>query len=420
MSMLRQVLRGTAPIAVLAALLAGCSKAPPDPGTKVSESQTEASMTQRQGVASVASAIATTYARHFSLRQAEGYQVLEMQAPLTSAAGHTKTTQRFLAVLVPRGAALPSLPPMLRGAVIVRTPVERIAVSTGADERMLTELGMAERLVAVGGTKSYDDAVRGRVLRKELAQVGYSWHSPPNLDVLVASKPDVFLLRLWSLELANSLARANGLGVPTLPVLLDAENSYLGRAEWIKVFGALTGTLPLATQRFEAVAREAQRLKALAANRPAVTVVWAYLSGANRWTATVRGAEAAFVRDANGINVFAQPEDATQNDYRQLSTETLLSQATDASCWLAGDIHARQLPDEKILSSFRAWREGCFFGNFGRSKPQWDAFDYYETGVVRPDLVLRDFVKMLHPGLVAEPFDFLLPIPRGASGSKPR
>lgn len=33
-----------------------------------------------------------------------------------------------------------------------------------------------------------------------------------------------------------------------------------------------------------------------------------------------------------------------------------------------------------------------------------------ETGVVRPDLVLRDLVKMLHPMLVFEPFEFLQPI----------
>jgi iron complex transport system substrate-binding protein len=103
-----------------------------------------------------------------------------------------------------------------------------------------------------------------------------------------------------------------------------------------------------------------------------------------------------------------------------VGTEALLTVADQPDCWIAGDIHARQLPDERTLAAFKAYRLGCFYGNFGRSKPQWDAFDWYETGVVRPDLVLRDLVKMLHPTLVAEPFEFLQPITREAAGGKPR
>lgn len=405
----------------LALVVAGCDPRSPDP-----QPGAAASSPPQQGAspslpaASAAAKGGIAHAQHFSLSEGAGYQVLEMQAALGGNADTARAQRRFVAVLVPRSALLPTLPESLRDAVVVRTPVERFAVSTGADERMLTELGLAQRLVAVGGAKSYDDRIRERVQRKELAQVGYSWHLPPNLDVLVASKPDVFLLRLWSLELATSLERANRLGVPTLPILMDAEPTALARAEWIKVFGALAGALPAAEARFAEIEVAYRQWQQRAASQSPKAALWAYFDGAQRWVATVRGPEAGLLRDAGARLVLGEADAPGADDLRKVGTEALLTVADQADCWIAGDIHARQLPDERTLSAFKAYRQGCFFGNFGRSKPKWDAFDWYETGVVRPDLVLRDLVKMLHPTLVSEPFEFLQPITREAAGGKPR
>jgi ABC-type Fe3+-hydroxamate transport system substrate-binding protein len=414
--------RGLAALcAVLVFAVAGC-----DRGAADNRPSAAASSPLQQGVwPSVAAASAvpkqtTTHARHFRLIEGAGYQVLEMQAAPGGNTDKARAERRFVAVLVPRSAPLPALPETLRDAVVVRTPVERFAVTTSGDERMLTELGLAQRLVAVGGTKSYDDRIRERVLRKDLAQVGYSWHSPPNLDVLLASKPDVFLLRLWSLELATSLERANRLGVPTLPILMDAEPTALARAEWIKVFGALAGELPAAQARFAEIEAAYRQWQQRAAAEPPKAALWAYFDGAQRWVVTVRGPEAGLLRDAGARVVLGEPDALGADDVRKVGTETLLTVADQPDCWIAGDIHARQLPDERTLAAFKAYRQGCFFGNFGRSKPQWDAFDWYETGVVRPDLVLRDLVKMLHPTLVTEPFEFLQPITREAAGGKPR
>lgn len=54
-------------------------------------------------------------------------------------------------------------------------------------------------------------------------------------------------------------------------------------------------------------------------------------------------------------------------------------------------------------------REGCVFAADGMTKPQADAFDLYETAVIRPDLVLGDIARMLHPALRDEPFRYIRP-----------
>ena len=50
----------------------------------------------------------------------------------------------------------------------------------------------------------------------------------------------------------------------------------------------------------------------------------------------------------------------------------------------------------------------CFLGgrvyNNNRRTNAAGGNDYWESGVVHPDLVLRDLVKIFHPELVEEPF----------------
>ena len=53
------------------------------------------------------------------------------------------------------------------------------------------------------------------------------------------------------------------------------------------------------------------------------------------------------------------------------------------------------------------------FGNSGRTNAAENAYDWYQTALVRPDWVLQDFVKALHSDLVAEPYRYLKPLPRG-------
>ena len=47
--------------------------------------------------------------------------------------------------------------------------------------------------------------------------------------------------------------------------------------------------------------------------------------------------------------------------------------------------------------------KGNIYNNTLRSTPQ-GGNDYFESAVVHPDLVLRDLIKVFHPGLVDEEF----------------
>jgi len=350
------------------------------------------------------------HAQTFTVWERDGYRVVDLRAPIISWGGGAEgPEQSARVVLVPRTAPLPPLTGDLAGAVVVRTPVTRIAVNLAPLEAMLRVLEADDRLVAIGGVKSWDEALREKARSGVLAQIGYGWHSAPLLDALIGSRPDVFLMSLGDLSHAQQYERILSLGIPVLPVFLDAEPHYMGDVDYVRLVGMLTGREREADEFVATVQANVEELKRLAAQQPAQSVISAWYEGGESWMATTRNADNAFIRDANGINPLAQEDDNQLDSFSRISTEQLLEKGRDAACWVLRDTHSAPYTDAGILGQFRAWREQCLFAADGMSNPDADAFDYYETAVIRPDWLLGDYVRMLHPALRTEPFKYIRP-----------
>ena len=357
-----------------------------------------------------ATPIPMAHAETFRVYERAGYRIVDFKAPVVSWGGDAKGgDQHARVVLVPDHMSPPELTGDLAGAVVVRTPVQRVAVNYGFLEAMLTNLDAADRLVAVGGVKSYNDAIRSKSRAGELAQIGYGWHSPPDIAPLLGSEPDVFFMVLGDLGHAEHYQRIKTLGVPVVPVFLEAETHYLGPVEYMRLLGMFTGLEAQAEAFATMVEDNVAELKARVADRDKRSVLSAWYAGSGRWMVTVRNAESQLMEDAGGINLMAQPDDIRLDDFTRMGSESLLEQAQAVDCWVIRDSHSQAFTDTSFLGHFKAWQDGCLFASDGSNKPEADAFDIYETGPLRPDLLLRDFMRMLHPDLVPEPFVYLQP-----------
>ncbi|KAK0348995.1 hypothetical protein LTR94_034966, partial [Friedmanniomyces endolithicus] len=114
------------------------------------------------------------------------FVVARLRAPVADQSGGQAQEQTAVLVLAPKDGPAPILVGGLQDATVIRTPVTRIAANASSDEAFLGQLGVKERLAAVGGRVSYDDDVRRGVIEGRIGQIGYNWHAPPNLDVLLA------------------------------------------------------------------------------------------------------------------------------------------------------------------------------------------------------------------------------------------
>ena len=353
----------------------------------------------------------TSCTETFSIVERDGFRVVEVEASVVAwggSAGGPPQVARL--VLVPEGMTPPALTGDLAGASLIRTPVQRIAVNDQPHEAMLRALGVEDRIVAVGGHNSYDDGLRRKARAGEIQQIGYGWHKPPALDALVASRPDVLVARMADLTHTQHMERVESLGIPVVPTFIDEEPHYMGRVEWVRLMGALTGKEAEADAFVRMVAQEVDRLKAIANEQPRRSVLWAwYRSAGNRWAVTQRNADAAIVRDANAELVLGAEDDPELDSFSDLSTERLLRDATDADCWMIRDPLSGVFDDRAVLSRFKAYREDCVFWEAGKRHPTADAWEVWEMGDIRPDWRLADIVKMVHPQLRDGDWRYLAP-----------
>jgi iron complex transport system substrate-binding protein len=201
--------------------------------------------------------------------------------------------------------------------------------------------------------------------------------------------------------------RIEALGIPVVPVFLDNEPDYMGRVDYVRLVGMLAGREREADAFVAMVARNVDALKKAAAAQPTRSVMFAWYGGGDRWNPTIRNADAKLLRDANGRNPFEEPDDRRRDSFNQVSTEELIARGKDADCWIIRDTHSMPFRDVATLRRFKAYRDGCLFAADGMFKPEADAFEFYDMGTIRPDLVLGDIVMMLHPSLRTGPFRYI-------------
>jgi iron complex transport system substrate-binding protein len=106
------------------------------------------------------------------------------------------------------------------------------------------------------------------------------------------------------------------------------------------------------------------------------------------------------VRDAGGESVcseLASPE----SDSRPIDIEEAFVAMQKADFWLGvGQYNtlAMLLADNPRFASARSVKERRVYNNNARTTPDGGS-DFWESGVVRPDIVLRDLITILHPGV---------------------
>lgn len=302
-------------------------------------------------------------------------------------------------LLVPRGIPSPEGAPA--GAQRIEVPARKVVALATPHIAMLELLDSLDSLAAIE-TRRYvsNPRVIAGVAAGTIAEVG----SGPTIDLekVVDLKPDAVLCSSFGDPAQDSDAKLTEAGLPAMLIGDYAEQTALGRAEWVKVIGMLLGRDREAVEVFDAMESDYLTLaeKARAASpKPTVLLntdfqgTW-YVPGGNAY-------EAKLLADAGARYVWA---DDPSSSALALDVEAVLDRAQDADIWLNPGT-ATSLTElagmDRRYTTFRAFREGRVYNHTEGVTPGGPQ-DFWETGACRPDLVLRDIVKVLHPELVPE------------------
>ncbi|MEV4916235.1 ABC transporter substrate-binding protein [Streptomyces tirandamycinicus] len=346
-----------------------------------------------------------THARNFTLRYERSYQVLTVKEPFPKGKPESY-------VLVKCGAPKPKLTGDLAKAQQVVVPVKSLYSASTTHLPLLTETGTLDVLTGVASASAVSSAeVIERVKAGKVVE--YAKDHTLDAETVIGAKPDVLMTQGTDDPQYPKLRQA---GIAVVANAEWLEPSPLGRAEWVKAMAALTGAEKRAGEVFGTIEGDYRKVaekgaQAVRSGRPVEVLPGTMYQGT--WSMPAGGSYAArLIKDAGGTYPWAGQ---AGTGGLQLNFEAVYAKGGRAPIWIAdqqwkstadavkADSRYGQL---KALSGGAVWTNTKALGPGGGN-------DYYERGVLRPDLVLADLFALMHPDLAeGHAFSFYQPVPK--------
>ena len=167
------------------------------------------------------------------------------------------------------------------------------------------------------------------------------------------------------------------------------------------VFGRLLGPEKASVLRFNEIQSSYDSLKALAQKGQYKPVVLANEMYGNQWF--LPGGKtnlATLIADANAKYINAENSDSKAV---LLSFEEVFAKSQNAEFWVNVGNHKTKkelLQINPNYTKMNVYHHGKLYTVSGREKGS--ANDFFESGVVRSDLILKDYIKIFHPELLPD------------------
>lgn len=340
------------------------------------------------------------YAEGFLIKENGNHAILEIKSPWP------ESDQTFTYILISKEEAAKTTFITDKYDGIIITPIQKIVVTSTTHIPALELLNVENTLVGFPGTDYISSKkTRVRIDNKTVRELGRN--EDINTEVLLDTNPNIVVAfgvdgKSKSLE---TIKKAN------IPVIYNGdwvEKSPLAKAEWIKFFGALYNKEKKADSIFKNIEKDYNNAKALALNaknKPTILCgamhkdIWYLPNG----TST----EAKLLKDANTNYLW---NDTTEKGSIALNFEIVFSKAKLADLWLSPSYYSSKealVKSSTHYSKFYAFNNDAIY-TFSNTTGKTGGVLYYELGTARPDLVLKDIIKICHPELLPDykPFFF--------------
>lgn len=335
--------------------------------------------------------IAVSYAEGFSITDYGNYRVIEVKNPWP------ESPQVFRYALVKDENDFISEETY---DAVIQVPVNNLIVTSTTHIPSLEMLNEVDKLIGFPNLDYISsETTRERINNGQITEIGNN--ESINTETVINLQPDVLIG--FAVNGGNkSFTTLERAGVKVVYNGDWTETSPLGKAEWIKFFGAFLDKLDEADKIFKNIENNYLEIKSLSStskNQPTVLsgAMWKdtwYLPQGNSWAAT-------FIKDANG-NYLWKDSDGTGS--LALNVESVIEKAQNADFWIGpGQFsnYQQMMDGSKAYTHFGAFKNKKVY-SFSSLKGETGGVIYYELAPNRPDLVLKDLVKILHPDLLPD------------------
>lgn len=333
----------------------------------------------------------TEYATHFTIDELKGCTRITVINPWQKSDGIK------LEYYLVRSGSIP--PDDIDQSSVIMVPVKNVILMSTTYIPIITTLGMENAISGISGADFvYDTLIRKRFSEGFLPDVGYGENL--NKELILNISPDLIIAYGIGSENSGYLSRLKELGIKVFFNADYLEELPLGRAEWIKVFGALFCLEKAADSLLNAVKAEYIEVRDYISgridSRPSVMLglpwrdSW-FVSPGNSYISNM-------ISDAGGNYIWKE----MKADYSvPLGIENVFAAASNADYWLnagnAENINSIISLDGR-LAFLKPVKSGNVYNNNRRISPG-GGNDYWESGSILPGIILKDIASILHPDL---------------------
>jgi iron complex transport system substrate-binding protein len=331
------------------------------------------------------------YATGFSVR-AEGnskHVIINLPYPGAEEAYHY--------LLVPQGEEVPAHDNQTQ---VVYTPIKKIVCTSTTHIPLLDYINETEALIGFPTTDYISsEKMRHRVDQGQVTDLGID--KGMNLEILYSLKPDLVM----SYSMTSDLGQLKKIKELNIPVVINAEyleKHPLGRAEWIKFMALFFNKEKEADSVFNEIETDYNRTKQLVENVPTQPTVLSGIVYGEAWFMPAGKNYAAHLLQDAGTDYLWK--DTETSGFLELSFESVFEKAKDADLWIGvgsfNSLNEIKAADSRY-SLFKPFQDKQVFTYNARTGAKGGS-EFLELGYLRPDLILKDLVKIAHPELLPD------------------
>ena len=346
---------------------------------------------QTSSVQAVGDTLAFKYATQLTVVRYDGYTVVTLKNPWKEG----MTLHQYL--LVPTSAAADSslftLHSSLPNTTIIRTPLSRSMIFSTVHCAMLMDFGKQDCIAGVADLKYIKIPwIQQQVQQGKITDVGDGLS--PVVEKTIDQRPDALFLSPF--ENSGGYGKLEDIDIPIVECAEYMESTPLGRAEWLRFYGLLFGCEQKADSLFDAIDKNYNQLKTLVTQKNRPSVLLDNVTGSVWYVPGGKSTIGQMIQDAGGNYPWAADE---HSGSVSLPFENVLEKAGETDVWLFRyssdhDITYDELRSEHHgYNQFKAFRDKNVYGCNVELSP------FYEETPFRPDWLLNDFIRILHPEL---------------------
>jgi iron complex transport system substrate-binding protein len=266
---------------------------------------------------------------------------------------------------------------------VITKPADYLAVLSSTHIGMLSSINQERRISAITDIRYvYSPMVNKRFKQKHIVELQNE--SSMSVDQLLRSKSEYVIYSAFSGGFSQE-KRLKKLGISCIPNFDWREQTALGRAEWILLFGALTGKVPESIQLFKSIERACLQAKKVKMNP--TEMISGNVTG-DFWYAPAGQSFVAEIYRKSGFNYIYDRTKGTGS--LAYSMEKIMKDGAQVKIWLNPGFPSKKEmltvnPKAKFMPFFDHSRIFCYTHNSNK---------FWELSTLRPDWLMEDLAQI--------------------------